>query len=346
MAHGSSPDSEMRYEAPTFSGMNIDVEAGRASGAAEAGLSGAGQAPSALSTRLRPSYSLDIYLGSYAQTASHGSIAARPRSRTPPATPRESASHVQLEHLLPHVDVDLDTYGVEELRDGFFDAAFYRPLRRHRSSLMRRASKTLPQSFEKSRPLSVREFIPQQLCEVKGFLEILRTRAGIKLLKSFLGVLVAYSICLIPASRDWLGRYNYIIVISAIFNHPGRAVGSQVDGAFLTVLGTVAGLGWGSLALYVSTSTRVAQIGFGGVLATFLVFFTASIGWLRCVLIRFYQAVISAGIAICYTCLASTSDIVSWRKVFDYGIPWAFGQAICLVVALLVFPTAGARSFG
>ncbi|KAL9124691.1 MAG: hypothetical protein Q9217_006001 [Psora testacea] len=179
---------------------------------------------------------------------------------------------------------------------------------------------TLPESFEKNHSLSLRRFAPQQLREIKGFLGILRTRAGIKLFKSFLGVFIPYIVCLILTSRDWLGRYNYIIVVSAIVNHPGRALGSQIDGAFLTILGTVAGLGWGSLALYVSTFTKVVQNGYGGVLATFLVVFTASIGWLRCVFIRFYQAVISAVIAICYTCLADTSETVGWGKSIGKGL--------------------------
>ena len=52
----------------------------------------------------------------------------------------------------------------------------------------------------------------------------------------------------------------------------------------MTILGTVAGLGWGSLALYVSTSTSAAQSGYGGILAAFLIIFAAAIGWLRCVL--------------------------------------------------------------
>ena len=112
----------------------------------------------------------------------------------------------------------------------------------------------------------------------------------------------------------------------------------------MTILGAVAGLGWGSLALYISTSTSTAQLGYGGVLAVFLVLFTAVIGWLRCVLIRFYQAILSAGFAIFYTCLANTSQDVGWVKVFDYGIPWALGQAVCLLVSVLVFPEAGSRA--
>ena len=243
------------------------------------------------------------------------------------------------------IDSDLETYGVEELRDGFFDASFHQPPHTSHDELMEQAVRTLPEDFQKSHPLSLRWFLPQQLREVRAFLrQVTTSRAGIKLMKTFLGFFITYIICLIPASRDWLGRYNYIMVISAIINHPGRPIGSQIDGAFMTIIGAVAGLGWGSLALYVSTSTSAAQLGYGGLLAAFLVIFTAVIGWLRCVCLRFYQAILSAGIAIFYTCLANTSQNVGWVKVFDYGIPWVLGQAVCLLVSLAVFPEAGSRA--
>ncbi|KAK3179079.1 hypothetical protein OEA41_001218 [Lepraria neglecta] len=280
----------------------------------------------------------DVYLGSYSRSSTPTGLIAAP-------SPRASNFHLQLEPLLQAVDSDIETYGVEEARDGFFDASFLRPLERDYDELMQKALGTLPDSFHKNHPLSLGRFLPQQFREAKGFFRRITTsRAGIKLLKTFLGFSITYIICLIPASRNWLGRYNYIIVISAIINHPGRPIGSQVDGAFMTTLGTVAGLGWGSLALYVSTSTPAAQSGYGGILAAFLIIFAAVIGWLRCVLIRFYQAVLAAGFAIFYTCLANTSQNVGWIKVFDYGIPWVLGQAICLVVALIVFPDAGSRS--
>ena len=294
-----------------------------------------------------------VYLGSFAKDVSRNILALR-GSRDAGAlqdavapSPRASMSHLQLQHLLQAVDVDLDTYGLQEQRDGFFDASFYRPLNRDHAQMMMEASETLPDGFLEKEPLSLRRFIPQQWHELLDIIkQVTTSRAGVKLFKSFLGFFITYVICLIPASRDWLGRFNYIMVLSAIINHPGRSLGSQIDGAVLTIVGTVAGLGWGSLALYVSTSTSPARSGYGGVLATFLVLFTTAIAWLRCVYMRFFQAVISAGIAICYTCLADTSHLVGWRKVFNYGIPWVLGQAVCMLVSTLIFPDTGSRSIG
>lgn len=359
MATASDPQIDLRT--PTFRSDGVDIETSVASGNADrrkVGKTKSSRHPSVLRSRNtkqlriadpqsnRSTSGHEVYLGSYARASPRASLNGRAYRESPIPSPRASTSHVQLKHLLHAVDADLETYGVDELRDGFFDASFYRPLRRHHDDLMQKASLTLPNSFKhKNHPLSVRRFFPQQLRELRSFFgQISTSNSGIRLLKSFLGFFLTYIICLIPASRDWLGRYNYIMVVSAILNHPGRAIGSQLDGALLTIIGTAAGLGWGSLALFVSTSTPTAQSGYGGVLATFLVVFAAAIGWLRCVFIRFHQAVLCSGIAICYVCLADTSRDVSWTKVFDYGIPWLLGQAICLVVSAVVFPDAGSRS--
>ena len=355
MAPANNP--KLHLKTPTFRSGGEDIEACAASSSTEnAEEKRASQRHSTLRSKatkrlriadspIHPAAGNDVYLGSYARSF-RASIDARSQGQPVGPSPRTSVSHLQLDHLLQAVDRELETYGVEELRDGFFDASFHRPIKYDHEDLMQRASMSLPDSFkQKNHPLSKRHFLSQQLRDVRSFfLRISTSRAGIRLLKSFLGFFLTYIICLIPASRDWLGRYNYFMVISAIINHPGRSLGSQIDGAAMTTLGTVAGLGWGSLALYVSTSTSIARAGYGGVLAAFLVCFAVLIAWLRCVFMRFYQAILASGVAICYICLEDASQDVSWIKVFDYGIPWVLGQAVCLVISVIIFPDAGSRS--
>ena len=288
-------------------------------------------------------FSGHVYLGSYVRTP-RSSFDAHALSYSSTVSGKPSLSRTQLQPLLPDHDghLNLDNYGVEELRDGFFDAAFYRPLDRNVSDLQRRGSKSLPSAFSKSHPLSIRQFFPRNLRAARNVLiKVNTSRDGIKLFKAFLAFFICYIICLIPACYRWLGSYNYIMPVSAIVNHAGRPLGSQIDGLVMTTIGTVAGLGWGSLALYVSTSTASAQTGYGGILATFLVVFAATISWLRAVFLRLYQAVICAGFAIFYMCLADISETVSWAKVFKYGVPWILGQAVCLLVASCVFPDLG-----
>ncbi|KAI3330178.1 hypothetical protein F4824DRAFT_492382 [Ustulina deusta] len=240
------------------------------------------------------------------------------------------------------------THGISERRDGFFDAVFLPPDDVDSHVLMNHAEETLPLAFRKKDPLSLTHFFPRQ-CHAAWSVtrRVITTRSGIKLLKSFLGFFITYILCLIPAVRVRLGRYAYIMVISAILNHPGRTVGAQVDGAVLTIFGTATGLGWGAFGLWVSIVTATARVGFGAILALFLFILIFISACLRSYYIRTYQFVICAGIAISYTCLAEISSTeVSWFKLVSYGIPWLIGQAVSLVVCSIVAPDAGSRPLG
>ncbi|ESZ91243.1 hypothetical protein SBOR_8365 [Sclerotinia borealis F-4128] len=296
-----------------------------------------------------------IYMGSYTPRRSRSLASSRPNSvKSPPtsnpASPRSSFSFSQnhmshLSDLLQDYNLDLETYGVEEMRDGFFDAAFFKPPKTTHEELMKDAKFTLPAAFKKKHPLSLKHFFPRQWRGIKEISrQLVTTRAGIKLIKSFLPFFISYILCLVPVIRNWLGRYNYIMVISAIINHSGRSIGAQIDGTILTILGTAGGLGWGAFALWLSDSTSVARRGYGGILAAFLVIFMGFIAAIRSYYIRLYQLVLCAGMAVLYTCLADTSQTIAWKVLFEYGIPWLLGQAIALLVCCIVVPDAGARS--
>lgn len=294
------------------------------------------------------SASSSIYMGSYKHSPHQSRISLSGPAKTPEGSvapsPRASMNQIHIGHLLQNINLELETYGVEEHRDGFFDGLFLKPPESDQEDLMRMAEYTLPAAFKKRHPLSPSHFLPQQWHEIKGAIHnIASTRAGIQLTRSFLAFFIAYILCLVSATGDWLGKYREIMVLSVIINHPGRTVGAQIDGTILTIFGTASGLGWGAFALYLSDSSPVAANGYGGVLAIFLLIFMGTAAALRSYFIRLYQLVISAGISIIYTCLADTSRTVAWSKLLSYGIPWVIGQAICLVVCCTIFPDAGAR---
>ena len=289
-----------------------------------------------------------VYMGSYShsprasRTSLPNSIKSRPSSAQ--ASPRASFSHGPLAELLQDPHAELDTYGVQEFREGFFDASFLKPPKTAREDLMAAAECTLPRALRKKHPLSPKNFLPKQWHEVRSVVrKVATTRAGIKLFKSFFAFFIAYILCLVPRISSWLGRYNYVMCLSIIINHSGRTIGAEIDGAVLTIAGSATGLGWGAFALWLSDSTEVARRGYGGILAAFLVLFMGTIAALRSYYIRVYQFVLSAGIAVSYTVLAETSQEVNWKKLLNYGVPWLFGQAIALLVCCIVFPDAGAR---
>ncbi|KAF5002826.1 hypothetical protein FGRMN_80 [Fusarium graminum] len=252
---------------------------------------------------------------------------------------------MQIDQIISDDRINMETYGVVENRDDFFDALFLKPDPLKPEDIVERSKATLPREFEKSHPLSAKHFLPRQLHEIKSVAcKVATTRAGIKLSRSFLAFFVAYILCLVPIVHHWLGRYDYIMVVSVILNHPGRSFGSQVDGAVATIIGTAAGLAWGALGLLLSTSTRTASLGYGGVLALFSALFFLIIAYIRSFFIRLYQTVLCAGIAVTFTTLAETSSLdIRWSKFWSYAIPWLLGQAIAMAVNCLVFPDAGNR---
>ncbi|RSL69146.1 hypothetical protein CEP54_002385 [Fusarium duplospermum] len=252
-------------------------------------------------------------------------------------------SIMQIDQIISDDRINMETYGVSEMRDGFFDALFLKPEPLTPEEIEEKA--ILPKEFEKSHPLSPKDFFPRQLHELRSVArKVTTTRSGIRLLKSFLAFFLAYILCLVPTVSNWLGRYDYIMAISVILNHPARTFGSQVDGAILTIVGTACGLAWGIIGLLLSTSTLAARVGYGGILTLFLALFMASIAYIRTFFIRFYQAVLCAGIAVTFTTLAETSSLdIKWPKLRSYAIPWLLGQAIAMAVNCLIFPDAGNR---
>ncbi|KAM0299737.1 hypothetical protein ACHAPM_006963 [Fusarium culmorum] len=253
---------------------------------------------------------------------------------------------MQIDEIISDDRINMETYGVQELRDGFFDALFLTPKPLDPDLVAEIAKATLPKAFDKSHPLSAKHFLPRQLHELISVAHrVATTRAGIELIKSFLAFFIVYTLCLVQPVHIWLGRYDYIMAVSVIINHPGRSFGSQLDGAVLTIIGTAVGLGWGAVGLLLSVSTSDAREGYGWILAAFSIVLFASIAFLRAFLIRLYQPTLCAGIALTFTTLAETqSGEIKWQKLWSYAIPWVLGQAVALAVNCLVFPDAGNHS--
>ncbi|KAH0601692.1 hypothetical protein MHUMG1_00571 [Metarhizium humberi] len=260
---------------------------------------------------------------------------------------RSSAMSIaQIDQVLSDHDMDEDTYGVSEVREGLFEAIFLKPLHLNVADLLERSKTTLPAQFDKSNPLAPKYFVSRQWHQLNSlFRRIATTREGIRLFKTFSAFFIAYCLCLSPGVRGWLGPYNYMMVISVILNHPARTLGGQIEGTVLTIVGTAIGIGWGIIGLLLSTSTLAASAGYGGILAMFLALFMLALACIRAFFIRFYQAVLCAGIAIMFTTLADTnSQSVIWNNLRSYAVSWLFGQVIALVVNVLIFPDAGSRA--
>jgi hypothetical protein len=239
----------------------------------------------------------------------------------------------------------LATYDVTEYRDGFFDAMFFHPIDVGEGDPKSTAAE-LP-AYIATRTSSATQGVIAQ--HWQGFkqatIRVAKTRDGVRLAKASLAYFIAYVLCLVPTTRQWLGgSASHLLVVSVLINHPSRHVGAQVDGTINILLGAAFGLGWGSFGLWLSTSTETAQVGYGAILASYLLIYMATLATLRSHFIRLYQGVLSAGVAVAYCCLTDINrDGVFWLKIQSFGIPWVLGQGLALVVCILVIPEGGAR---
>lgn len=268
-----------------------------------------------------------------------------------PHSPRASVSTLQLQHLLERLEMDqYNTYGVEELREGFFDASFYRPIKED-SRLRGKSKLLLPEesNFKQPSPQSPKGFWRTQATDTQdSFRMVFTTPKGVSLAKSVLAYLAAYILCLVPHTRLWMGRYSYWIVLATLFNHPGRTFGAQIDGTASCAIGGALGLAVGSLALEIASFTHASEMGYGGVLTAFVVIFIGMASWIRCSLVRVYQAMISAGLAFLFLCLVGVDSITRhgrWDRMllWEFGVPWIVGLGICLVVNVIIWPEAGGK---
>ncbi|KAF8422071.1 Fusaric acid resistance protein-like-domain-containing protein [Tirmania nivea] len=242
-----------------------------------------------------------------------------------------SSSQLQLDQY--------DTYGVEEHRDGFFDASFFRPLQTAPNPNVT----ITPQSYNQRPYFS--QVIHTLVSDFKDFLlTAFWTHQGVNVAKSLLAYLICYYLCLIPTVQKWLGNYSYFATISVLLNHSGRTFGAQLDGLVLCILGASVGMGWGCMALELSDRIGPFKDRREGLLEAILIIFAAVMALLRSTLVRLYQALMSAGLAVFFMCLVDSNQ-EHWdkKKVREFAVPFLVGQAVCLAVNVIVFPGAGGR---
>ncbi|EPS40737.1 hypothetical protein H072_5369 [Dactylellina haptotyla CBS 200.50] len=279
-----------------------------------------------------------VYRGSYAETPiSRGS---RSRLASGTATPRGgsfAAASFPLEQFMNRLQIeadDLEDYGVEELRDGFFDASFYK--------MPRKELATAKQKKKVKSPFSLRHFIQLQKEGVKRFWwSIKNTKRRYALMRAVTAYMIAYIICLVPVIRDWLGRYSFIMVIATIVNHAGRSVGSQIEGTIACTAGAGLGIGAGLLALWISTVSGPARNNYGAFLAVCMLVTLPILAWSRARFARVFQLCVCAGFALFFMVCERVGPTMSYRKAWEFGIPWILGMSVAQLVNMVVFPNPG-----
>ena len=64
---------------------------------------------------------------------------------------------------------------------------------------------------------------------------------------------ILVSICLIPGAKYSIGKAAYLGAITTVFGHPGRRFGQMAEALILAISGTVLGVAWSTLGIYLGS---------------------------------------------------------------------------------------------
>ncbi|SCU96362.1 LAME_0F15984g1_1 [Lachancea meyersii CBS 8951] len=276
----------------------------------------------------------EISKGSYKQKSflSLRNLGSEKLNSSPRAS-RTSLSQLKLNLLTDGKQWEfLEDYGLEELRDGFFDPIFTR---------------YEPVGTESDQGDATAKTVQHQVLLHSWFLEqYVKLQSNWKrMLKFWIAFFGAFCICLVRPSGSWIGQsYRYFLPLAVLIHHPVRNVGVQLEICTCSVFGAALGMGWSSLAWYVSVATKPAANHQGGLLFASLFIAVYLSSWLIAANQRLLYFALSYGIAVTYFHTVSLVDnkaLLNWKLYWDFGISYLFGLVLSFLVCVLVFPHFG-----
>ncbi|QID83991.1 Zinc finger protein containing five transmembrane domains [Saccharomyces pastorianus] len=303
-----------------------------------------------------PGHDPDIVKGSYSQTSlrslhelnyRHPAGISGLNSAGSPQQSVASLSQMRLESLTKDKNwEEVEDFGLEELRDGFFDAAFTKPDNKGRypDSAIGDDDDTARKKLQSSFSNVFHDVWTAVYKPIIRFPRDLRENC-VSLFKFFIAYFVAIVICVIRPSGKWVGHeFRYFLPIAVLIHHPVRNVGVQLEMTLSSVIGASFGLGWSALALYVSTATKPAANYQGGILFQSLTMALFLAVWLRSIYRRFFYVAVSFSLSIIFTHtvrLVSSKKDLQWQIFWDFGISYLFGLLLSLLVCVCVSPHGG-----
>ncbi|KAL8668664.1 MAG: hypothetical protein Q9168_006718 [Polycauliona sp. 1 TL-2023] len=154
------------------------------------------------------------------------------------------------------------------------------------------------------------------------------------------------SIGLIPRSGETLGPSVFLGALMTVFAHPGRRFGQMAEALILALAGTLLGLAWSLLGLYLSSlvvSDNVpAAYSIKGAFLAFAMFFH---GFLRSNTPRLFVFVLVL-IIVTISTLTSTASTVTSASATQILYPILTAAGLILLVNLFVYPEFSSSFLG
>lgn len=167
-----------------------------------------------------------------------------------------------------------------------------------------------------------------------------------RMLKNTLATTIAVIISIVPAVVRVYGKAAYLAPMTTVFGHPGRRFGTMAEALVLATAGTLVGLGWSVLGVYVSSLVYSYDPPSAyTVKGIFLVIALLVHGFLRSYSPRLFLFVLLL-IIVAVVNLTNTATAISKAMVTQILYPILTAVAVLLLVNTCVFPEFSARFLG
>ena len=154
------------------------------------------------------------------------------------------------------------------------------------------------------------------------------------------------SICLVPAVQKAVGRAAYLSAITTVFGHPGRRFGMMAEALILLLSGTVLGLAWSLLGIYLGSLVYKANPpGAYAIKGFFLAVAMIFHAFLRSRTPRLWIFLVLLMI-VSIVSLTSTTTHVTSISVTQILYPILMAAGILLLVNLFIFPEFSSSFLG
>lgn len=159
-------------------------------------------------------------------------------------------------------------------------------------------------------------------------------------------VLFTVSICLIPGAKTTIGKAAYLAAITTVFGHPGRRFGLMVEALTLALCGTLLGVAWSILAIYLSSLVFQSHSPAAYAIRGFFLAIAMMVhGFLRSRTPRLFIFVLLL-IIVSVVSLISTATSVTPVLATQILYPILLAMVVSVLVNLCIFPEFSSSFLG
>jgi hypothetical protein len=167
-----------------------------------------------------------------------------------------------------------------------------------------------------------------------------------RMLKNTLATTIAVILALLPAVVRVYGKAAYLGPITTVFGHPGRRFGMMAEALVLAISGTLLGIGWSMLGLYLSSLVYHADSPAAYTIrALFLAVALMFHGFLRSHTPRLFIFVLLL-VIVSVVSLTSVATEVSKTSVTQLLYPILTAAGVLLLVNTCIFPEFSSSFLG